>query len=164
MRKSKTEKLLLIVDAIIKEMAAGLPSYKGVKFGDIKDKGVYERTFYHLKDQGYLEEVENKTYKLSNKGLFKIFSFRKKEKWDRKWRILTFDIPEKIKYKRDFFRNKIRELGFKYIQKSVWICPWDISEEIEYLIDYLDIHENVFYFISDAVVNENDLKNQWNLK
>src|SRR5688500_8289137 len=44
--------------------------------------------------------------------------------WDGKWRFLIFDIPEKLKHGRDALRNKIKELGFHELQKSVFVFPY----------------------------------------
>ena len=42
----------------------------------------------------------------------------KPTKWDNTWRIVAYDIPEKQKKERDYFRQKLIELGFVEIQKS----------------------------------------------
>ena len=39
--------------------------------------------------------------------------------WDKKWRIVIFDIPEKHKGAREALRIKLSELGFIQFQKSV---------------------------------------------
>lgn len=62
--------------------------------------------------------------------------------------------PKKGKKTRDVFRHKLNELNCQPIQKSVWITPSDISSELEEVIDLLDLEENVDYFISKALSNE----------
>jgi DNA-binding transcriptional regulator PaaX len=164
MRISKAQKLLLLLDTYIRETKSNIPSYKGFRIGNLKDKNAFINALSYIKSKGYLEQVEDKSYRLSSSGLIKILKLRiNRDKWDKKWRIITFDIPENKKKTRNYFRLKIKELGFKYIQKSVWIIPWDVSEEVEFLIDYLNIRNGVFYFISDAVLNEEELKREWNL-
>lgn len=56
---------------------------------------------------------------------FSIF-FLQKQKWDRKWRIVIFDIAEVSRRIRDLLRLKLKELGFGMLQESVWITPHDI--------------------------------------
>lgn len=58
------------------------------------------------------------------------------KKWDKFWRILIFDIPEKSRVVRDQLREKIKELGFVLWQESVYVTPHPITKEInEYLIN-----------------------------
>ena len=45
----------------------------------------------------------------------------KPAKWDGKWRVVTFDVPEKNKNAREALRNKLKELGFKELQERVFI-------------------------------------------
>lgn len=52
-------------------------------------------------------------------------------RWDRKWRLMVFDIPERHREVRDVLRAKIRELGFVQLQKSVFITPWPCKEIVE---------------------------------
>jgi DNA-binding transcriptional regulator PaaX len=42
-------------------------------------------------------------------------------KWDEKWRIVAFDIPEKFKTGRDALRRKLKEVGFHELQKK-YLC------------------------------------------
>lgn len=43
--------------------------------------------------------------------------------WDKKWRIVMFDIPENSRGARDHIRRLLKELGFKQLQLSVWVHP-----------------------------------------
>src|SRR3989344_687845 len=49
---------------------------------------------------------------------------KKPIKWDRKWRIVMFDIPEKLKGLRDSLRLHFREIGMIELQKSVLVYPY----------------------------------------
>jgi len=67
---------------------------------------------------------------------FPLISFQKK-KWDEKWRFIFFDIEEINRLKRDVFREKLKELGFGMLQKSVFISPHDfVKDLLEFLKDY----------------------------
>ena len=74
--------------------------------------------------------------------------------WDKKWRLLMFDIPHKIKQARDTFRWKLKDLGFVPFQKSVWVYPYPCKDEIDFIAEYLRIGP----FITLLTVQiENDL-------
>lgn len=45
------------------------------------------------------------------------------QKWDRKWRLLLFDIPERDASKRRELRRALTAAGFGCLQASVWISP-----------------------------------------
>jgi phenylacetic acid degradation operon negative regulatory protein len=72
---------------------------------------------------------------ISNQGRFKLerkFSFFKfqEKKWDGYWRLVIFDIKEKDRFKRRQLRGKLKELGFGMWQKSIYISPHDLAEDM----------------------------------
>jgi len=66
---------------------------------------------------------------------FPMLSFQNKS-WDRKWRIVMFDVAEINKIVRNRLRRKLKELGFGMLQKSVFISPHDIMK------DFLEFSES----------------------
>lgn len=117
----------------------------------------------------YLEKVEQKgqeSLKITVKGRTKIlkFLFNKKEPWDEQWRILIFDIPERRRKTRDAFRKMLAELGFQKYQISVWVCPFDRTEELEMIIEELNIKPFIQYFLVKAITNEEKLKENFKLR
>lgn len=60
----------------------------------------------------------------------------KNAKWDGKWRLFIFDIPEKIRSRRDSLREKLKNLGLYNIQRSVFVYPFDCRKELEFVADY----------------------------
>ena len=71
-------------------------------------------------------------------------------KWDKKWRLVIFDVPEKEQQKRRHFRDHLKNLGFTQVQKSVWAYPYPCSEEIAALCSmhhvkpFVSIFEGVY--------------------
>jgi virulence-associated protein VapD len=53
--------------------------------------------------------------------------------------ILTFDIPEKYKKRRDWLRVVLVRLGFSRLQKSVWIGKVKLSKEFVKVLHELDL-------------------------
>jgi len=124
------------------------------------------KAIYNIKRSGYLEIVEKdnqKVVRITKKGRFKLWSPVINEEWDGRWRLVAFDIEEIHRSKRDYFRNALKIMGFKKMQKSLWICPYDISEDIEKVIDMLNIEVNVDYFIADAITNKEKYLYMFNL-
>lgn len=52
----------------------------------------------------------------------------KRGRWDGKWRIVIFDIPEQVRGRRDFLRKELINLGLHPLQKSVWVTPYPFSD------------------------------------
>lgn len=166
-RKPISEKILGVIAGAAGEAAAILYPYKGFGKDFYKYEGNLSRALWELRSRGYLEEVEikgGKFLKITKKGRLKLIKKKILKNWDGFWRIIAFDIEETKKKTRDVFRSKLRLLGCKPIQKSVWITPRDISADLEILLDLLDIEKNVDYFISKALTNEEKYLEIFNLK
>lgn len=155
--KTMTEKVLIVIDAIIKENLSIMYPYKGVGRSFRKYRGSIAKVIWELQRNGYLEEIEikgEKHLKMTPKGRLKLIKKKILKQWDGSWRIIAFDIEEKRKKTRDLFRSKLAELNCKPIQKSVWITPNDISVELQELLEILSLEDNVDYFIAKALTNE----------
>lgn len=71
-------------------------------------------------------------------GRFQINSLqvKKPKHWDKKWRIVIFDIKHKHRIKREALRGFLKRLGFYQLQKSVWVHPYDCEDEVRLLQDF----------------------------
>lgn len=102
-------------------------------------------------------EVKLRLTSLGNERLRRDFSMLvfKNKKWDRRWRLVVFDIEEKSRIIRDQLRRKLRELGFAQLQKSVWISPHDILGDFAEFIKnnnlekYVVLIETRHFFVED---------------
>lgn len=82
----------------------------------------------------------------------------KKEKWDGKWRMVAFDIPERHKKGRDALRQKLKKIGFCELQKSVFITPYKCKEEISLLVKFFNLDKYVRFGILELIDNESYFK------
>ena len=73
------------------------------------------------------------------------------KKWDGKFRILVFDVPEKLRKGRDALRWKIKRLGFKELQKSVFVTPYECKKEIDFVVDYFNLAKHVHYGVLESI-------------
>jgi len=86
-------------------------------------------------------EVKGKSYlELTSDGKreFKRYFplLTKTKKWDGRFMIVIYDIPEKQKIRREILRGKLQELGFGMLQESVWISPHHFEEDMrEFLVN-----------------------------
>ena len=68
-----------------------------------------------------------------------------KKKWDGKWRIVMFDIPQTKKKARDAVSFKIKEIGMYPIQKSVFVFPHTCKDEIDFVGEIFGVRNNIIY-------------------
>lgn len=87
----------------------------------------------------------------------------KPKKWDKKYRVVIFDISEQRKKTRDQLRLILRSFGFVCLQHSVWVYPYNCEEIIELLKKYLDLKEEVLYMIADSIEDDGRLLDKFKL-
>lgn len=85
-------------------------------------------------------------------------------KWDGKWRLLTFDIPEEKAHIREYFRKRLKEIGFYHFQRSVFIIPYPCAKEIDTLCEVLEISSNAHLLTADRFEGDDELKKYFLLK
>jgi len=83
--------------------------------------------------------------------------------WDQKWRIVIFDIWERRRGVRDKLRRTLEKAGFRRIQDSVWVCPYDCEEFVTFLRADLRLGEGILYLIAEGVENDAKLRKLFGL-
>lgn len=91
-------------------------------------------------------------------------AIKKPDRWDRKWRMVVFDIPEKKKAAREALRKKLLDLEFYQLQRSVWVHPYECGNEIAFISEFFETRNYLRYIIADHVDNEAELKLHFKLK
>ncbi len=119
-----------------------------------------------------LHENEGKfIVELTEKGKRKLkeieyddLTIQKPSQWDRKWRVVIFDIPENRETRaRDALREKLREWNFYRLQKSVYVCPWPCENEILFLCAFFNIAPFVNILTTDHIYNDISLRKYFHL-
>lgn len=78
----------------------------------------------------------------------------KPRRWDQRYRLVMFDIPEKRKKTRDQLRHVMRGIGFLRIQDSAWVYPYDCEEFVALLKAQLRIGKDVLYAVIEEIEND----------
>ena len=84
-------------------------------------------------------------------------------KWDSRWRILMFDVPEKMKKVRESFRMHLKQMGFYEFQKSVFVHPYPCEDEFEYIVEFYNARRYLRFVVADKIDNELELKKHFGL-
>lgn len=101
--------------------------------------------------------------KILGKIRIKNFRIQKPKKWDKKWRVLIFDIKETHKKIRDEMRMTLTQIGFIKLQNSVWVYPYDCEDYITLLKTDFKMGKEILYIIADTIENEKPLLKYFNL-
>lgn len=180
MRKSKTVQILEILGEGLMTAAdiitAILESGYGASFSEMSrnyskielrradnHSAVLERQrFYNLisklKREGLVEgniklkltkRGKEKILKSKNAHEIKVIKYRSEK--DDTTKIIIFDIPERERYKRNWLRTSLLQLGFKLLQKSVWIGKVKIPEEFIEDLRFMKIDRYVHIFTADKL-------------
>lgn len=180
-KNSLSRRVFLLTWQALKEVAKTSGELlEGTTTSDIVKKfhGTYEsekeweaiRALRRLESSGYIKKKkkEKKIY-LTQKGYLEILKYqiqKEHSKWDGKWRIIIFDVSEDKRNYRDFLRHILRWLGFKKLQKSVWVYPYDVKDKIKELlrIQKLKIEDDIRFLTAEEIDQDEDLRVQFGLK
>jgi DNA-binding transcriptional regulator PaaX len=88
----------------------------------------------------------------------------KKRRWDERWRVIIFDIPERRRKVRDRLRITMSKLGFVRLQDSVWVYPYDCEDLMALLKTDLKLGVAVLYMVVERIENDKHLRAQFALK
>ncbi|MEX2007944.1 MAG: CRISPR-associated endonuclease Cas2 [Candidatus Spechtbacterales bacterium] len=122
-------------------------------------------SLYNLRKHGYVKVVGSgaeRRLDLTKKGRGALRGYEvgslvlsRRGTWDKKWRLVMFDIPEDERYARDVLRDKLKRMGFFQIQQSVWAYPYPCGKEVDVLCEYFGVQRYVLKFTGPL---ENDSK------
>lgn len=160
-----------------RETIRKLLAHKPLYFGE-----EYARQYYNssirdgvdkLLRKGKVEVRETKAgteVRITTKGKTEIIKYRLEElnlikppQWDGKWRLVIFDVGESERYKRDELRRWLIKLGLKLMQKSVWIYPYPLEEQIKFLREILATPHAVKLVTAEKIDNDHDLREWFDL-
>jgi len=128
----------------------------------------FRNAFYYLKRKGLLEikkrnhqiyiALTSEGRKKAGKYLIDDLAIKRQKKWDGKYRIVIFDIPNITRIKRDALRGKLKELGFFRLQQSVWVHAFDCKREIKLLQEFFGLTSREIILIEGYIPNDKFLR------
>ena len=144
-------------------------SYKGFRVSGY-NRGKTYKGFKNLQNRGILTQISSDKYKFTKKGQIwvkkSLLNFHRlnKTKWDSKWRVIIFDIPQELHNKRNLFRDKLRSMGFYMIQKSIFVFPYPCDKEVSECCNRIRISDYVDIMIVEKLgAKEEEIKKYFNL-
>jgi phenylacetic acid degradation operon negative regulatory protein len=74
-----------------------------------------------------------------------------KDSWDGTWTLVSFDVPERIRERRDELRSRLREVGFGLLACGVWIAAGDLSAFVRSVARSLRVEDRIVISLSREV-------------
>ena len=133
-----------------KSMLSHMAMQGHVRFTDVKGKRCAELTESGKRELLVLE------HKFGMLG-------KARRRWDRRWRVIIFDIPEKIAPVRQRLRHTMKSFGFYRLQDSVWMYPYDCEDVMTLLKAELRLGNAVRYMIVEHIENDRKLREHFEL-
>ena len=143
-----------------------------VRFQDLMDKPGYyayssgwdyplkkselARVLKRLREGGLVELIDDKELivRLTSRGKDKALLAKlelEDKKWDGKWRVVIFDIPEKRRVIRDLLRMRLKGWGFVPWQQSVWVTKKNCTKQLRDYIKSIGIKDWVIVLETDNI-------------
>lgn len=118
-----------------------------------KDR-IIRDALYRAKYKGWIKE----DLQLTQEGRKRIFSFLPQilpvRYWDGNWYLAIFDIPERMRQKREILRINLKKLGFGQLQASCWISAINYLKNVEDLIKFHELEPYVILAQTDKLGRE----------
>lgn len=109
-----------------------------------------------LRERGLIDFVSNDkmAFRLTDQGKQKAILASltlDDKKWDGKWRVVVFDVPEKRRQARNLLRTSLKNWGFVKWQQSVWATKKNCTEALRNFIKNVGIEDWVLVLETDNV-------------
>ena len=88
------------------------------------------------------------------------------ESWNEKWCIVSFDVPEKHRHKRDSLRRRLEIIGFAQLHKSIYISPHPFGNKVNSYIKDIGLEQYCFTIVGKQKhlkLNTDKIQKLWNL-
>lgn len=112
-------------------------------------KSDYQKVMKDLKRQGLVhtfQERDSVTFSLTPAGAHRLqqimvdeLEIPKPTKWDKRWRLISFDIPVKYSRQRLLLTKHLQGLGLAMLQRSLWVHPFPCFEQVQQLAGHYNV-------------------------
>lgn len=156
----------MLLPGSAKMFAPFIKKFKTKKQGFIKSLKILKRNrLIDFREEGNLSKIT-----ITEKGEKKLLIYeldnleiKKPKSWDGIWRVVTFDVPEDVRSVRDALRDKLKELGFYQLHKSVFVFPYPCLSEIQFIEEIFKIGPYVNFIEARTIKGDDWLKSKFKL-
>lgn len=149
-------------------------SFFGVE--SARDRFREKRAILALKKKNLInlyEKGDRQILEITEAGKKRVLEYRLDEikierpkKWDGYWRMISFDIPEKRRKGRNALVGKLNDMEIYPLHKSVFICPFEFKDQIDFIGEVFDVRKFINYFLVKKLDDDKEdyLRQYYNLK
>ena len=126
-----------------------------------------------LARQGYVSVGlldSEKIFKITLKGKGRLKAYQVSEdglsitdRWDGRWYLITFDIPESKKVARNQLIITLKKHGFVNYTKGLWLIPYNPDKLTASLRKQLGLKSEIKLIVAQAIDNDSRYKKYWSL-
>lgn len=84
-------------------------------------------------------------------------------RWDGRWRVALFDVPESKRPIRDYVRGVLVRLGFRQFQRSMWMSPYKLPPFLLKLLSDPQLRKYTRVLTTSDIDYDEDLRRQFKL-
>ncbi len=129
------------------------------KYKDAKNRRAFGNAVHYLKRKNYIRVQSlggKKAMMLTKEGFSKALKASfvaedKKKRADKKWIMVIFDVPQKHRKARNLLKSILQNLGYKLLQQSVWVNPYDVFEKTEIIFRLHSLDKYIKIFLVEDI-------------
>lgn len=117
-----------------------------------------------LSQRGYINihrEKNQDSIRFTNKAKLRAVDRLAKKDDTETYHFVSFDIPEQHRHNRDCFRRCLKRMGFKQIQKSLWVSNRQVGYFVEIAAEGYEVGDYIVYIISKNTNINNTIINKF---
>ena len=152
--------LVVGVIAVAVTMPNAVQLFKYFTPRNASERARIKQSVYRLERAGFVKRKDGKggVFMLTEKGREKAMryaiaqmSIASQKTWDKKWRLVMFDVPENKKQARRAINFALKRLGCVQYQKSVFVTPFPCEKEIDFVGECFGVRDNIRIIVASEV-------------
>ena len=109
------------------------------------------------KENAYEVKITEKGKQRLLRLQFENLTIAGQKKWDGMWRVVMFDVPENYGYARRALTTKLQSMGFKLLQKSVWVHPFPCRQEVALIKHVYSEVGPYIIFLETSIIDKHNI-------
>lgn len=159
--------LVVGVIAVAVTMPNAVQLFKYFKPKNSFERSRVKKSVTRLEKGGFIEPKGDKKglFILTPKGREKAMRYAiermriaSQKTWDKKWRLIMFDVPEDKMQARRAINLALKRLGCAQYQKSVFITPFPCKKEIDFVGECFGVRNHIRIVVASDVEGSESLK------
>ncbi len=139
-RKSRLVQILTLAEDLLIHYHRYFEKRSWVYHGSGMPKVNVQKSAWYLMKKDILDK--DLSFKSKHASIYREI----RKPWNKKWQMIIYDIPEEKKMIRKNLRNLLEDLGFKCLQRSVWLSPFTSRWIVNKITNIIDDPKHIFTF------------------